>query len=126
MNFTEIRRRNLKSGTLIYACAYSYTGTKEHRRFFSEPTLGILSYTDKPYFKDTINKADSQIRYFIPYKKNSKDLSYDNLAFSKAVKLDARYYAETEQECKEIYNSLIQRNIDWHLSEIELLKKNLI
>ncbi len=126
MTSYDVINNKLKSGTKLYACAYEYSLSKEHKQFYSKPVLGVLSFTNKSYEKDQIDTYNGYPEYFIPYKKNRSDDSYDNLAFSKAVSIYARYYAETETECAELYNSLIQNNIDWHKKEIEKLKENLI
>ena len=68
-----------------------------------------------------ISKGQTNIRYFVPLKKNGVDLSW-----SKAVTIYARCYATTQQECIALYNRLIQDSIEWHEQEIKKLEKDLL
>ena len=60
-------------------------------------------------------------RYFVPFKKNGKDL-----AWSRAVTIYARCFTESESECIEYFNNLIREQIQWHQSEIERLKSEIL
>lgn len=56
-------------------------------------------------------------RYFVPYKKNGKEL-----AFSKAVLVDSRWYADTEAQAIDGYNKLLEKEIEklkQKISELE-------
>lgn len=59
--------------------------------------------------------------YFVPFKKNGKDL-----AWSKVVSIYSRYFTADEEESKEFYNDLIQKQIAWYASEIDKLKEDLL
>ncbi len=126
MDYNDIYLQQIKSGTKVYACAYEYNTSKEGRFLHQTPILGVLSYTNKAYFKDTIDDLNQNCKYFIPYKKNAKSLSYDNLAFSQAVSIYSRFFFYNMEECKDKYNSLINENIQWHLKQIERLKNDLL
>lgn len=45
--------------------------------------------------------------YFVPFRKDATELTLENLAWSKAVRLTARRYADTEAESIEQYNELV-------------------
>lgn len=124
MNYKDVYLQHIKSGTKIYACAYEYNTSKEGRLFYQKPIYGVLSYTNKKELKDTIDTSNKECRYFIPYKKNAKDLSYSNLAFSQAVNTYSRFFFYNEEECIQKYNELIDDHIEWHLKQIEILKEN--
>lgn len=126
MNYTEVKKV-FKIESKVWACAYEYTSKKESRLNFQKPILGMIM-CDKTEERHKEKKERYIQRgykppcdYFVPFKQNGKDL-----AWSKAVKIWSRCYASTEKECKEIFNSLINKKVAWHLEEIEKLKKELI
>ena len=123
----SLKNNNLGVGDTVWACAYVYTSTKENKGLHQHPILGVLSHTK---YEDTmqqfLDKNKYKPNFFIPFKKNAKSLTYDNLQFSKAVRVESRRYATTEEECKELYNKAIQSNINWHTMEIEKLKKDML
>jgi len=67
-----------------WACAYVTEENKEGLGLFKKPVRGRI-----------VN------RYFHEYKKDGKSLK------KQAVSVYARYYCDTEQECKDFYNALI-------------------
>lgn len=124
MKFTHYSeaRKHFKLGDTAWGCAYSYTHEKEGRALFQKPQLGVFTVGNTE--ASDRNKRENgrrDIEYFVPFKKNS-----EGLAWSKAVQLHSRCYATSEDECIELYNSLIKSNINWHKSEIEKLEKELI
>lgn len=116
-------KEHFKVGDTVYACAYQYNRDKEGRQFFQKPILGKLvlgrSETEEAYYERTDRKTEPN--YFVPFKKNGKDL-----AWSKVVTIYSRYFTDDEEESKEFYNDLIQKQIAWHESEIDKLKEDLL
>lgn len=108
--------KHWKVGDIVWACAFKYAGTKESKHLYQTPIKGMFTHSKCPEdIKDiSTTKQYKHIRYFIPFKKNGKDLAY-----SKAVNYNARCYADYEYECINLYNELIQKNIDWHKSCIK-------
>ena len=69
---------------IIWACAYETDTNKESLGLFKKPVRGRL-----------VNN------YFHEYKKDGKSLK------KQAVRAEARYYCDSEEECKRFYNTLI-------------------
>ena len=79
----------------IWACAYELQGDKNKNGLIQKPVQGEI-YGDG--YRTT---------YFAPYKKGSK-----SLAKSKEVLAEySRCYADTYEECVELYNSLVNKAI---------------
>ena len=95
-------------GDTVWACAYTFNkeGTMQ---YFQKPVRGMLSrisQSNDPYLIP--GKANLMPLYFIPFKSNGAEL-----AWSKSVKAINRHYADTEEECNELYNMLIQKRLNW-------------
>lgn len=111
-----------KVGDIVYACAYKPTSDKESRHNYQKPIRGILVLdSSEAKCKVREEKGYTEPRYFVPFKKNGKDL-----AWSRAVTVYARYFTDNEVECIEYYNKLIKEQIQWHQNEIERLEKEFI
>lgn len=111
-----------KVGDTTYACAYEYTHDKNGKSKHQKPIRGMFTAGDtEAKNNEYIAKGQTSIRYFVPFKKNGVDL-----AWSKAVSRYSRYYTSTLSECNELYNKLIQENINWHEREIEKLREDLV
>ena len=94
-DYVNIRKKeNLHK--IVWACAYEHTSSKNEKHFYCKPIKGMLTTTSYD---------------FVPFRKNAKDLTLENLAWSKAVHLTARYYADTEAESIEQYNELVLTTI---------------
>ena len=108
-DYRNIRKKdNLHK--IVWACAYEHTSSKNEKYLYCKPTKGMLtalSFSDKTETHST----NSYPLYFVPFRKNAKDLTLENLAWSKAVNLSARCYADTEAESIEQYNELVLASI---------------
>lgn len=115
-------RKVFKVGDVVYACAFEYSHEKESKALHQKPVRGMLAVC-KTEEKNRIalEKGDTSIGYFIPFKKNSNEL-----AWSKAVQMSSRKYASTYEECVGLYNQLIRGAIFWHQQEIANLTNELI
>lgn len=112
---------NFKLDDEVWACAYKPTSDKEGRSNYSNPIRGrLVAENTKSRDEFRWSRGCTDIRAFIPYKKNGKDL-----AWSKAVTIYSRYFTDNEAESKEYYNKLIREQIQWHQSEIEKLKNEI-
>lgn len=104
---------HVEVGQKVWACAFQLDKSKTQMRLVQEPVYGEIRGRIRP----STGEEGKSPYYFIPYKRNSIDL-----AMSKKVSVYSRSYAETYEDCKEIYNSLVDENVNWlkeRLSEIE-------
>ena len=119
-DYLEISK--FKSGDIVWACAFESTYGTDKLLFKQEPILGmVVSRKTLREIKSTNSYAT--IRYFIPFKKNAKFYTLENLAWSKAVNIHSRKYATTEAECIELYNELIDDQILYHQERIYEIEK---
>lgn len=79
----------------------------------------IRDLSEKVNIGKTLNEINNYRYYytlFIPFKKtykgNGENWTTKDLAFSKSVSAYAREYASTYDECVEVYNDLINHEID--------------
>lgn len=110
-----------KAGKKVWACAYDFDSNKETMGYISKPIYGILS--DR-HIRNDISEinTDERALYFIPFRKGSDT----TLAKSKQVSIYARVYADTYEECVELYNELIQEKIDWFQNKIKKIEEDFI
>ena len=111
-----------KPGDEIWAYAFTYSNNKINKAGYQQPILGQLQ--DRNQEMQTPKRNGYQysiIRYFVPYKKGKKEL-----AWSKAVTLEAREYAETEHEAYLEYNRLVRLAQNWHYLSAILLNEDYI
>lgn len=121
-NYTYLERRGLMPGSIVWACNYKVTNSKESMKFIQKPIKGMLTCSNKELIHNELMESkETYSSYFVPFKKDGK-----NLAWSKAVGVDSRIYATTEEESKELYNEAIQNYIDMWSLKIEELKNELI
>lgn len=113
-------------GDIVWACGYQHASNKESKKYFAKPVRGMLTTTNyemdeenKPIYMD--KTYCGKIRYFVPFKKNGK-----GLAWSQAVSYSARCYADSEEECIELYNELIDDAIAVHQQIIASLQNDKI
>lgn len=109
--------------------------------FKKEPAFGVVvlieyeqGYGDKAIKERTgipISKYSNHWRrfYFVPFKKNykgdGKNWTDKDLAFSKRVEMSSRKYADTYEKCVELYNGLIDDEVNKHkeiINELESYK----
>lgn len=93
----------------IWACAYELQNNKNKNGLIQKPVQGEIY-------------EDGYRSYFAPYKKDSK-----SLAKSKEVLADlSRYYADTYEECVELYNSLVDEKIMYFLQRMRECAKDMV
>lgn len=119
-DWTKVRK-SFKVGDVVWACAFERTNNTKSMLCFQQPILGM--FTNRRVLESEIDTrtkyTNLDIRYFVPFKKNCKAYTLDNLAWSKATNISARMYATTEKECKDLYNSLIDNVIAYHEQVID-------
>ena len=120
-------RQHKKIGDIIWACAYKPNGKKEGKALYQKPVKGqfVMGYTESMH-EDNMKRYANSYKgltdpwtYFVPYKKNGE------LAWSKAVHISSRNYADTYEECVEMYNAKLDTCINWHkeaIAQIETLR----
>lgn len=117
--------KNFNVGDIVWGCAFSRTIDTAGMLFYQEPILGM--FVSRKTLKEAQNVNNFEtIRYFVPFKKNRKGNNLTDLAWSKLVNINSRKYATTEYECIEIYNDLIQKEIDYHELLIDKMKEYFI
>lgn len=113
--------KSFKVGDIVWACAFERTNNTKSMLCFQQPILGM--FTNQKTFLSEIDERSKgkylTIYYFVPFKKNCKAYTLDNLAWSKSTNISSRMYATTEKECKELYNSLIDDVIAYHEKAID-------
>lgn len=93
----------------IWACAYELQNNKNKNGLIQKPVQGEIY-------------GEGYRTYFAPYKKGSK-----SLAKSKEVLAEySRYYADTYEECVELYNSLINKNIMYFWQRMRECAKDMV
>lgn len=95
---------------IVWACAYKHTSSKNEKQFYCKPIKGMLTTTQHNEESERYNLSHYKLNYptyFVPFRKDATELTLENLAWSKAVRLTARRYADTEAESIEQYNELV-------------------
>lgn len=95
---------------IVWACAYKHTSSKNEKHFYCKPIKGMLTTTQHNEESERYNLSHYKLNYptyFVPFRKDATELTLENLAWSKAVRLTARRYADTEAESIEQYNELV-------------------
>lgn len=115
MKYSQFDPYQMKNHRIIWSCNFEPTNAKEAAKYSCTPIKGMLTINDDLETEQGNNPTHNGFyttpRYFVPFKKNAKGCDLEDLAWSKAVNIRARVYAETEAECLETYNDLIMRNI---------------
>lgn len=99
---------------IVWACAYKHTNSKNEKQLYCKPVKGMITTSHYNAESERHNMDSYRLNYpeyFVPFRKNATDLTLENLAWSKAVCLESRYYADTEAEAIEQYNALILTSI---------------
>lgn len=121
MIYTGIaEKKNIKPGTKIWACAYRFHKDKEMMGLIQEPVYGITRGISVAWGDDDLNETYSS--FFVPFRKGSDS----QLAKSKEVSIYARCFADTYEECIELYNKLVNERVDWFLKRAEETREDLI
>lgn len=102
---------NFKPETTVWATAFEEARTKEALTSYCKPTKGILVCGKS--LKEHENEISDAYKYstnatithFVPFKKDGTP------AWSKAVSIDSRVIADTEDEAKTFYNNAIDEAI---------------
>lgn len=112
----------LPPGTKIWACAYDFDNNKTTMGLISKPVYGMLRGYAWNYEDKEITEEDSYSSFFVPFKRGSET----EFAKSKAVQIYSRVYADTHEECVELFNSLVNEKVEWFLQRAEETKKDFI
>lgn len=84
--------------TPIWACAYSTNNNTMYNYLIKKPVLGIV-----------VNKDNNEVyRRMLCFYESKKD---GDIKKSSKVYCTSREYADTYEECVELYNSLVDREI---------------
>ena len=89
---------NVPLNTVVWACAYSTNDSEKSMALRKKPVQGIVTPTE--------NNFRWRSKEFTELKKNGE------LKKSSRVYADSRRYADTYEECVELYNSLVNNQIN--------------
>lgn len=117
-NYNEIR--NIKSGTKLWACAYEFDNNKISMGLISKPVYGMTRGYGWNY--EEVTEEDSYASFFVPFRKGSET----EFVKSKAVGILSRVYADTCEECVELFNSLVDEKVKWFLERADETKRDLL
>lgn len=121
-SYSRETAKGRKCGDAVWACAFEFNMKKNAFGLSQEPIQGMLSYTDyedrHPEYNGPNSPHINHPRYFIPM--NSKGTGY---AWSKAVHIESRAYADTYDKCSGIYEEMVKNWIDWFKSGIAICKQ---
>ena len=111
---------NFKVGDIVWGCSFSYNEQNDTIGHLDNqpPIMGILMPCRYEKELDDLNDKQNYISYFVPLKKDGKTPSW-----KKAIPAYALKYASTQTECEEMYNGIIDANIEWRKNEIAKLRK---
>lgn len=119
MKYTNKNRELLKQGMKVWACAYKFDNNKTTMGLIQKPIYGVI----RGYGYDWGGNAEEGYpAFFAPLSKNSET----KIVKSKVVSIHAREYADTYEECVELYNDLVKGRIDWFKQRAEETEKDLI
>lgn len=71
---------------------------------------------------EEVTEEDSYSSFFVPFRIGSET----EFAKSKAVRILSRVYADTYEECVELFNSLVDEKVKWFSQRAEETKKDFI
>lgn len=117
-NYKEIK--NIKPGTKLWACAYQFDNNKITMGLISKPVYGMARGYGWDY--EEVNEEKSYASFFVPFKSGSEM----EFVKSRAVRISSRVYADTYEECVELFNSLVNEKVEWFLKRAEDTKEDLI
>lgn len=113
MKYTRITVRNLIPQSIIWGCNYSHTSTEKAMHYCAKPVKGMITVAnskakeEKIFHDNSLQYSRQTAGFFVPFKKNAHGTTLDDLAWSKAVTIEARLYADTEDEAIELYNNKV-------------------
>lgn len=103
--YTQWNEYESIEGRPIWACEYDFCENKTSMRLIQQPIRGIVKH-----------------HTFYPLKKNSDT----EIVKSRSVYMWSRKYADTYEECVDLYNSLVRQKIEWFRDRIEEIKEDFI
>ena len=106
----EIKHSDLKIGDKVWACAYDYNYNRTEKALIQQPVFGqiVKGYNSWYGLGFAIMKKDGTPRT------------------SGIVSINARTFAATEAECKELYNEKIKERIAMLENDIKALREDLL
>lgn len=117
-NCNEIRK--IKPGTKLWACAYEFNNDKITMGLISKPVYGMARGYGWNY--EEVTEEERYASFYVPFRSGSET----EFAKSKAVRISSRVYADTYEECVDLFNSLVDEKEKWFLDRAEETKKDLI
>lgn len=100
--------KDVAVGDKLWACEYGYYYNRTEKALIQPPVYG------------QIVKGRYNIRSFAILKKDGMPRT------SGLVDARSRHYADTKEECIKLYNSLIQKRVEFLQNQIDEIKKDLL
>lgn len=115
----KLKQQGFVCGDTIYACAFQESGSNSGNLIYRQkPTKGLLWYEKRK--ANTIEQhPEKDIRFFIPCKQNNEN----EFAWSKAVYIESRMFAETKEQCDKLYQRCIKSELYKHIITCNMLLK---
>lgn len=116
--------KTLKVGDKVWACAFDLNRPRTGFAYFQKPVYGMIRGRKLKGKTSDISKKEAAMgaRYFVPFKKDSTT----DLAWSKAINVDSRRYASSEEECVKLFNKFVGKNVNWFETQAKCMKAFLI
>lgn len=130
MKYSRLDPYEMDNHKIIWSCNFEPTNAKESAKYSCTPIKGMLTINDDLKSEQSDNPTHDGYyttpRYFVPFKKTASGCNLEDLAWSKAVNIRARIYADTEAECIEAYNDCIMQNIKHLIMLAKEYSRNII
>lgn len=112
--------QNIKPGTKLWACAYKFDNNKTTMGLIQKPIYGMARGYGWDY--EGTMEENSYSSFFVPFKSGSEI----DFAKSKAVRITSRVYADTYEECVELFNKLVEDRVAWFKKRATETEKDII
>lgn len=114
-------KREDKPGSIVWACNYKLNSKGTGKIFYSKPVEGMLMLGNTQESHNRRAKSGyTKPNFFVPFRKKNTDL-----AWSKAVSVYSRCYADSKEECTELFEDIINKEIKKHQNIIDILNKEM-
>lgn len=110
-----------RPGQIVWACAYELNSKGTGKIGYCKPVNGMLMLGNTQISHDRNAKYGyTKPQYFVPFRKDLRGLAWSN-----AVSIYARQYADSKEECTELFKEIINKEIEKHKEKIAKLEKEL-
>lgn len=123
MKYTDRNFLKLKTGMKVWVCAYKCDDNRITMKLMQPPTYGMLRGFDWDYKNDvTKEKGGHSSFFFAPFKKGSETEFIE----SESVASIYRVFADTYEECVELFNDMVRERANWFKQRAIEVEKDII